>query len=86
MNGSMTDSDPFGNGLSPGVGGGGPPITPDWGNNDAFAAAFDSPFTFAGSVSRHIFVQFVPSIISYKKTWVKELTWVPYVRGAGQSY
>jgi hypothetical protein len=31
--------------------GGGPPKTPDWGNNDAFSAAFDSPFGFVGSVS-----------------------------------
>ena len=53
MNGSMSDSDPFGNGLSPGVGGG-PPKTPDWGNNDAFAAAFDAPFGFVGSVSHYV--------------------------------
>ena len=53
MNGSMSDSDPFGNGLSPGVGGG-PPKTPDGGNNDAFAAAFDAPFGFVGSVSHYV--------------------------------
>lgn len=50
MNGSMSDSDPFGGGLSPGVGLGGPARTPEWGNNDAFAAAFDGPFGY-GTVS-----------------------------------
>jgi hypothetical protein len=46
----MSDSDPFGGGISPGIGFG-PPKTPDWGNNDAFAAAFDANFEFVGSVS-----------------------------------
>lgn len=54
MNGSMSDSDPFGGGISPGVGSG-PPKTPDWGNNDAFTAAFDANFGFVGTVSHVTF-------------------------------